>query len=117
MVARAAAALFAFVSVLGFLLFLGFHDSLSIAYFMVTILALIAFAAFPRKFLASMPIRTLLIVAAVAAIATTIPQMYRDLTLINGADHPAFVLRFVECLIFLVMGLEALAWPRLRLSV
>lgn len=116
-IARAAAAFFAFVSVLGFLLFLGSHNSLTIAYFVTTIVALTAFAALPRKFLESLRIRALLIVVAAAAVAATIPQMYRDLTLMNGADHPAFVLRFLVCLILLVMGLEALAWPRKKLAV
>jgi hypothetical protein len=116
-VARAAAAFFALVSALGFLWFLGYHDSLTIAYFMTTVVALIAFAVLPRRFLASTRIGTLVTIVAVAAVATTIPQMYRDLTLINGPDHPAFVLRGVVCAIFLLMGLEALTWTRLKVAV
>ena len=116
-IARTAAAFFAAVSILGFMWFLGSHDSLTIAYFLATVVALIAFATFPRKSLTSLRIRTLLVVAAATAVALTIPQMYRDLTLINGADYPALVLRFLECLIFFVMGLESLASPRPKLAV
>jgi len=35
--------------------------------------------------------------------------MYKDLTLINGPDHPAFVLRFLICGLFAVMAMEAIS--------
>src|SRR5262245_17949633 len=92
-VARVAAVLFAAVSVLGFLWFLGTHDAGSVAYFIATVVALLAFAAYPRAALSASQLRVLLIALAGIAVATTVFQMYRDLMLVNGADYPAFWLR------------------------
>lgn len=110
-VARPAAIFFAAVSALGFLWFLGAHRPLDTAYFVTTVVALLTFAALPRRAFDKGAVRVLVVAAAVAALGTTVAEAQGDVTLVNGADYPALVLRGVEALIFVVMGLEAIARP------
>jgi hypothetical protein len=105
-IARAAAAFFAFSSVIGFVMYLDHQDSLAIAYLITTLVALVLFAAYPRKALTSSGFRVLLPLLAVLATATTIPLMYRDVTLVNAPDYGGLVLRSLECGIFALMAWE-----------
>src|SRR5574341_2508225 len=107
-VSRVAAAFFAAVSALGFLWFLGSHEPMTIAYFIATLVALVIFAAYPRRTLTFFPIRMFVLAIAIIAALTTLPQMYRDITEVGGAYYTAVGLRVLECVVFAVMAFEVL---------
>ena len=117
LLARAISVYFIFIGVLGLLWFRGSHDALTQLYLVASILALLVFAAYPRKLLVSPRVRVLIAVVAGAGIIATVPQMYRDLTLVNGPDYGPFWVRALQCVVLAVMASEAIAWPRFKFAV
>lgn len=111
---RLAAGAFAVVSVLGFVMFLGSHDRMTVAYFIVTLVALTVFATYPRRALVSSGFRAVLTLAAIAGLVATVLQMQGDLRMVNGPDWGALFLRTVECGVLVVMAAEAIASGRPR---
>ena len=102
--ARGASVWFALTSFLGFVWFAS-HDTKTSVYFVVTIVSLLLFAFFPRR---SYPAAWWAITTlAIVALIVSIPQMYADLTLVNGADYGALTLRLIICLLFVIMVVEA----------
>jgi hypothetical protein len=68
--------------------------------------ALAVFSLLPRRLLPRSwgPV----FVLAVAAIGATVPVAYQDITLVNGADYGALVLRLATVCVFTFMLLETL---------
>jgi hypothetical protein len=76
-------------------------------YSYISILCMILVPLLPRLLYRFVLVRIASILLCVTTIATSIPVMRADLTLMNGADIPAFVLRCVMDAVLTVLILEA----------
>ena len=103
---RALAVFLALATLIGFVWFLGQHRALTVVYFLVSLAALLTFTFLPRREISSSAKGFVLSLAALAILAT-IPQLYLDLTLVNGPDYGGFTVRLIEVGIFIAMAIEA----------
>ncbi len=106
--ARMIAGFFLLSHIVGFLFFPVDLTSLSTVYTAFVVAALSIFCFLPRVLLRW--VRGLVLVMAVAALFITLVMVYGDITLVNGADYGALVLRAGLVGILIIMLMEA--WPQ-----
>ena len=99
---------------LGFLMYSGSFNGLWLAYFITSIIALGAIPLLPRAWFKYRAIRFSVVVLGAVVIILAIPIMKGDLGLVNGADMPAFTLRFIQCVVLAVMSMEAVFYPLIQ---
>jgi hypothetical protein len=104
-VARALAGFLLLTDIVGVLFYATKLSSLWLAYAALVVIALSVFCFLPRSQLRR--VRWLVAGLAVATVCATIPVAYQDLTLVNGADHGALVLRAFLVAILAIMFMEA----------
>lgn len=100
------------------LAYLWFRDSFNavwLAYFFTSIPCMVIVPILPRQLLYRfLPVRVLVVLACSTSIVLTLPIMHDDLTLVNGADDPAFMIRCVQVFALAVLILEAVVNPNMR---
>ena len=102
---RVLAVFLALATLIGFVWFLGHHRFQTVFYFFASLAALLTFAFLSRREISSSAKGFVLSLAALAILAT-IPQLYLDLTLVNGPDYGGFTVRLIEVGIFIAMAIE-----------
>ena len=99
-VARAAALIFAFLNLSGLLFFGDYYFSAEhradLLIYALPTLALIAGGAAPSAWYRVQPTKSLIAILLLASMPALCVAIYRDITLINGADWPAAILRSLE---------------------
>lgn len=98
-IARVAAPVLAFFNFLGLMFFADYYFApeykIELFIYGFPIPALIVGAFAPRKWLKSLPFGSLVILIELVATLVIGIALYRDITLINGADWPAAILRII----------------------
>jgi hypothetical protein len=110
-VARAFAGFLLLTHIVGVLFYAAKLSSLWVAYGALVVVALSVFCLLPRRQLRR--VRWLVAGLAVAAACATLAMAYQDLTLVNGADRGALVLRAFLVGILVIMFVEAQQQRRL----
>ncbi len=114
--ARVTALVLAFISILGMSWFsddyFGADDRANLLIYGAPVLALVIGGIVPTKFFHRQPSRALIAAAQFAAIPMLGVAIYRDVTLINGADWPAAILRAIILGLTLVFLSVAVTRPQ-----
>ncbi len=93
---------------LGYLWYLKYHGLIETTYFVTTLLALWVVPVIPRRYYLSTYIKYLVRFICGIAVIATVPMLYKDLTMIYGADYSAAILRSLIILIELVLLTETI---------
>jgi hypothetical protein len=109
--ARIAGICFGFPLLLGYLWFLKYHGFIETAYFASALLAVWGVPCIPRRYFSSTNIKYLVRIVCCLAVITTLPMIYKDITLINGADFPAVGLRSIIIIIEAIYFAETFRAP------
>jgi len=114
--ARIAALTFAFFNLFGLMFFLDYYfapeNRSDLLIYGLPMVALVAAGVAPDRWYRVQPARILIALLAFAALPLLAVAIYRDITLINGADWPAVLLRSVEVVLLLLFILVATRSPR-----
>ncbi len=105
--ARIGGIFFGFPLLLGYVWFLKYHGYMETTYFITSLLAVWGVAAIPRHFYqSSILTRYFVRIICACAVISTLPMIYRDITLINGADFPAVAIRSIVVAVEIIMLVE-----------
>lgn len=114
-VARGVALALSAPFILGFLWFFGSFNGMWLAYWFTSVPCMVIVPILPRRFLYRfLLVRAVVVLACGASILLTLPIMHFDLTLVNGADYPAFVLRCIQAAALAVLLVEAIVNPKTK---
>ena len=102
-IARAAALIFAFINLSGLLFFGDYYFSVEHRGDLL-IYALIAGGAAPSTWYRVQLTKSLIAILLLASMPALCVAIYRDITLINGADWPAAILRSLELAILITFA-------------
>lgn len=101
--------------ILGFLWFFDSFDAMWLAYWFTSIPCMVIVPILPRRFLYQfLLVRLLVVLICTSSILLTLPIMHFDLTLVNGADYPAFMMRCIQTGALAVLILEAVVYPKIK---
>jgi uncharacterized membrane protein len=96
-----------FPLLLGYLWFFKYHGRIETTYFVTSLLAVWGVAVIPRHFYKSSKLtRHLVRIICASAVISTMPMIYKDITLLNGADFPAVVIRSIVVAVEIILLVE-----------
>lgn len=105
---KIAAGFLVLATVLGWVWYFDSFNILWHMYFSTMTISLVGIVVFPRKIYRS-SFRHLFAAIFVITIIATLPVLYQDITLVNGPDSPAIVIRSVQVYILYLMTREAIS--------
>jgi ABC-type transport system involved in cytochrome c biogenesis permease subunit len=91
--------------------------SITVLYFLVQGCSLVVYALCPRRAYFSNSFRKLVQGLAVVAVMAAVPMVLADITLPNGADWNAIVMRSLICGLFVAMFIEAKRYLRPQIRI